>query len=78
MPDSPPVGQEQEMTRRILLEAVKDLHRDEPFERALGRALRRHGRGFDDYLSIISQVRERASRDGVDSVEAARRVASDF
>jgi hypothetical protein len=62
---------------RILEEAVKDLHKNETFERALGRTLRRHGRSYREYLDLIAEVRDRARQDGVDIVEAARRVASE-
>jgi hypothetical protein len=61
---------------RILQEAIKGLHKNETFERALGRTLRRHGRSYEEYLHLIAEVRERAKMDKVDLLEAARRVAS--
>ena len=61
----------------ILQEALKDKHKNETFERALGRILRAHGRDYEDYLELMSEIRERAGREKVDIVEAARREASE-
>ncbi len=67
------------MTTRseILREAVKDLHKNETFERALGRVLRRHGRDYQDYLALIDRVRRRAKKDDIDILVAAKREASE-
>ncbi len=61
---------------RILMEAIKDLHKNETFERALGRTLRRHGQEYEEYLQLVGDLREKARREGVDILEAARREAS--
>ncbi|MFQ5986728.1 MAG: hypothetical protein ACE5KQ_05165 [Thermoplasmata archaeon] len=61
----------------VLREALKDLHRNETFERALGRILRRHGKGYEEYVEIIGAVRARAKREGIELLEAARKQASD-
>ena len=61
----------------ILQEALKDLHSNETFERALGRILRRHGEGYEAYVEIMGSVRARANRDGIELLEAARRQSSD-
>ncbi|MEE8198364.1 MAG: hypothetical protein V3R46_04805 [Thermoplasmata archaeon] len=61
----------------ILQEALKDLHSNETFERALGRILRRHGKGYEAYVEIMGSVRAQAKRDGVELLEAARRQSSD-
>lgn len=66
-----------EKSGQLLEEALKDLHKNETFERALGRILRRHGEGYEEYTRIISAVRNRARRDDVDLLEAARREVSD-
>lgn len=66
----------QEEWGAILQEALKDLHKNETFERALGRILRRHGKGYDEYLEIMGSVRARAKREGIDLLEAADRQAS--
>lgn len=65
-----------EEKRTILQEAVRDLHKNETFERALGRVLRQHGKDYEVYVNLIAAIRERAVRDQVDLVEAARRQAS--
>ncbi len=61
----------------ILQEALKDLHSNETFERALGRILRRHGKGYEAYVEIMGSVRDQAKRDGIELLEAARRQSSD-
>lgn len=58
------------------MEAIKDLHKNETFERALGRVLRRHGRDYQDYLELIGRIRERAAREDVDVLVAAKREVS--
>jgi len=60
----------------ILLEAVKDLHKGETIERALGRILRRHGGTYGrDYQRIMGNVREFALREKITPLEAAHRLA---
>ncbi len=66
-----------ETEQGFLREALKDLHKNETFERALGRVLRAHKRDYQDYVQLIGAVRERARREGVGLLEAARREASD-
>ncbi len=61
----------------ILHEALKDLHSNETFERALGRTLRRHGKGYEEYVEIMGSVRAQAKRDEIELLEAARRQSSD-
>ncbi|MEE9237120.1 MAG: hypothetical protein V3U52_04970 [Thermoplasmata archaeon] len=61
----------------ILQEALEDMHKNETFERALGRILRAHSRDYEDYLELVSEIRERAGQEKVDIVEAARREASE-
>ncbi|MFQ6012719.1 MAG: hypothetical protein ACE5LS_03635 [Thermoplasmata archaeon] len=61
----------------VLREALEDLHKNETFERALGRILRRHGRGYEAYVDIMGAVRARAKREGIELLEAARREASE-
>lgn len=65
-----------EAERGFLQEALKDLHKNETFERSLGRILRAHQRDYQAYVQLIGAVRERARREGVDLLEAARREAS--
>ncbi|MCJ2531834.1 MAG: hypothetical protein LN413_05980 [Candidatus Thermoplasmatota archaeon] len=61
----------------ILQEALKDLHRNETFERALGRILRRHGKGYKEYVEIMGAVRAQVNKEGIELLEAARRQSSD-
>jgi hypothetical protein len=61
--------------RELLLEAVKDLHKGETVERALGRILRRYGGTYEDYLRIMGDVRELARKGKLTSDEAARILA---
>ncbi len=65
------------MESEILLEAIKDLHKNETFERALGRVLRRHGRDYQDYLKLMGRIRERAAKEDVGILVAAEREASE-
>ncbi|MFQ5918853.1 MAG: hypothetical protein ACE5I4_02250 [Thermoplasmata archaeon] len=62
---------------KILHETLKDLHNNETFERALGRILRRHGKGYEEYVEIMGSVRGQAEREGIELLEAARRQSSD-
>jgi hypothetical protein len=48
---------------------------DEPFEQALGRAVRRHGGGYEDYVSLISIIRDAARERKIPLREAARRLS---
>ncbi|MDX1534266.1 MAG: hypothetical protein R3291_01435 [Thermoplasmata archaeon] len=61
----------------VLQEALKDLHSNETFERALGRILRRHGKGYEEYVEIMGSLRAQAEQEGIDLLEAARRQALD-
>ena len=64
MPLSAPRGE-------VLREALKSRH-DEPFEKALGRAIRRLQGAYADYVELIGIVRERARSTKVDLRTAAR------
>lgn len=59
----------------VLKEALKDKHRDETFERALGRAIRNEKGGFERYIRVISEVRNFAYKKKIDILEAARILA---
>lgn len=61
--------------RAILREAVRDRHKNETFEKALGRVLRRHHKTYRDYMRVISDVRNRAASRKIDLEEAARELA---
>ncbi len=59
----------------VLREAAGSRHH-EPFEKALGRAIRKAGGTYADYMDLISRVREKAANDGTDLREAATALAS--
>ncbi len=58
----------------ILKEALRSRHH-EPFERALGRAIRELGGDYTEYLAIIAQVREYGRTHKLDLRDAARALA---
>lgn len=60
-----------------LREAVRDQRSGEPFEKALGRVIRRHEGTFADYVELIGRVRDRAKRDGSSLVDAAKALAAE-
>ncbi|HTD81370.1 MAG TPA: hypothetical protein VK723_04390 [Thermoplasmata archaeon] len=61
--------------RDLLAEALGDLQKSETIERALSRILRRYGGTYADYVRIMSDVRDVASREKLSNLEAARRLA---
>ncbi len=48
----------------------------EPFEASLGRSVRRHGGGYNEYIELITRVRENARDRRLSLREAARRLAN--
>ena len=61
--------------RDLVAEALGDLQKDETIERALSRILRRYGGTYADYVRIMSDVRDVASKEKLSNLEAARRLA---
>ena len=61
----------------VIRNAIKNKHRDEPFERALGRAVRKDGGDYKRYLDLMADIREYARRRRVNVVEAARMIIKD-
>ncbi len=61
--------------RELIAEALRDLHKEETIERALSRILRRYGGSYAEYLRIIGDVRDLATREKVTALEAAKRLA---
>jgi len=59
----------------ILKEALRARH-EEPFEKALGRAIRHLGGRYSEYLAVIAEVREYARAHGLDLRAAARALAN--
>jgi hypothetical protein len=46
------------------------------FEKVLGRELRRAGLGYEDYIRIISDIRDLSKKQKVDLVKAAEAILS--
>jgi hypothetical protein len=61
--------------RDLIAEALGDLQKGETIERALSRILRRYGGTYAEYVRIMSDVRELATREKLSNLEAARRLA---
>ena len=61
--------------RDLIVEALGDLQKGETIERALSRILRRYGGTYEDYVRIMSDVRDLASKEKLSNLEAARRIA---
>jgi len=62
-------------SRDLLAEALGDLQKAETIERALSRILRRYGGTYEDYVRIMSDVRDLATKEKLSTLEAARRIA---
>jgi len=60
---------------RFLKEALKTRH-EEPFEKALGRAVRHLGGDYTQYVAIIAEAREYGRVHGTDLRDAARALAN--
>ena len=61
--------------KAAVVEALNTQLRKEPFEKALGRTLRRRGLDFDRYVDIMGEIRERARKDRISLEDAARLIA---
>ncbi len=57
--------------RAALRDAVEKRRKDDAFESSLARQLMNHGLGYDDYIRLISDVRDLAKREGKSLEEAA-------
>lgn len=56
---------------------LRNRRKDETFERALGKSIRRKHLSFSDYVGAISEIRERARRDSISLEEAAGEIVSE-
>ena len=59
---------------KILKEALRTRH-NEPFEKALGRAVRTLGGSFAEYVAIVAEVRNYARSHKLNLRDAARALA---
>lgn len=57
--------------------SLESRRKDETFERALGKAIRRRRLSFTDYVEAISLIRERARSSRVSLEEAAADILSE-
>ena len=61
----------------VFLDAIREQHSNETFEKALSRVVRRQGGTYADYIALVGRVRERAARDGRGLVSAAKALAGE-
>lgn len=66
---------DQSSRSEVLKEALRARH-DEPFEKALGRAIRHLGGRYPEYVGLIAEVREYARAHKLDLRTAARALAN--
>lgn len=62
-------------TAAILRQTLKEMRRNETFEKALGRVIRKNGGTYQDYIELVSAVRDRAHKKGRDLLEAAKELS---
>ena len=60
--------------RSIVREALDTQLRNEDFDRAVGRAVRRRKLDFKKYIEVIGELREMAQAQSINAEEAARRI----
>jgi len=60
----------------LIAEALKDIHQMEPFEKSLGRAVRRNDGKYEDYVRIMGSVRDLAYAGKLSFLEAAKKLAA--
>jgi hypothetical protein len=62
----------------ILWEALRDLHSNETLERAIGRYVRNHRGRYEDYIELISAVRDMAKKKKMRLLDAAKKLAESY
>jgi hypothetical protein len=62
---------------KAIAEAVKSKHKEETFERALGRAIRKDKGDFERYIRVICAIRDYGQRNKVDIVTAAKMMSKE-
>ncbi|GEM_PF-4159237 len=58
----------------ILEDAVKNYRKKDGFEGALSRAIRKSGGKYEDYIEVVTELREFAYYQKLDLITAAKRV----
>ena len=62
--------------KEVVKEALDSQMRKETFEHAMGRAMRRRGLTYEQYVEVMSQIRETARKSKTKIEEAARFLVS--
>jgi len=60
----------------LIKDALRELHKNESFERALARVIRKNNGTYRDYIETISEIREYALKRKLDLKEAAKKLSS--
>jgi hypothetical protein len=60
---------------KVIADAMARRRKKETLERAIGKAVRRSGGTYEDYIDIMSHIRERREERDLTLEEAAREVA---
>lgn len=64
-------------TKAIIRKALKDTHKNETLERAIGRIVRQEGGTYEVYIKIMSDLREKALAERITVFDAARMIAGE-
>ena len=62
----------------IIWEALRDLHSNETFERAIGRYVRNHKGDYEEYIKLISEIRKLSRKKNETLLKAAERLAKSY
>lgn len=60
---------------KIIMDALERRRKNETLERAIGKAVRRSGGKYEDYIEIMSRIREVRRAEDLTLTDAAHRVA---
>lgn len=61
----------------VVRDALRHKRKKETLERAIGKAVRRIGGSYEDYIEVMSYIREKREADKLDLLEAARKIADE-
>jgi hypothetical protein len=62
--------------RQALRDAVEKMRKDDFFESSLARQVKNQGLTYDDYIRLVSDVRDLAKEKDIKLEEAARQLSS--
>ena len=60
---------------KVIKDALERRRKNETLERAIGKAVRRSGGKYEDYIEIMSSIREVRKAEGLTLADAAQRMA---